>query len=666
MAPPIVRTISRYLLRQHVAPLVFALAALTSLMLIQQVAKQLSGLLGKGLPPGVIAEVFVLSLPFIVAVTLPMAVLVAVLHVFTRLAGDNEMTALQAGGVSVARVVAPVLAGATGVALLSFLWNDQLLPRTNHQLRTLQVDIARKKPSLTLKEQVINEVVPGQTFLRASRIDGNTNKLKDVTLYDLSDAERRRIITADSGRMAYSAGGRDLFLTLMDGDIEEVNRTDPTQFNRTFYSTNRMRVSGVGNIFIQTEHDTYKSDREMSTCEMRVAAAAARRDASRAAGDARVAIENDLRRLAGLAPVLAPPAPSTVDTAPPGLYCRAVRQLATWLLPAEAEAQTPGGELPHGSAIETGGRGVDGGRRWWRQDGREAREPAQVVFDGRPRVVGGAPGVAARRRRGHAHLARRHLAVALVGVVLGLNEDVPHPRDPHAVGAVERAVELRRVGAVDFLDVSVHERQEQIPPAGGVRHPTAVRRDDAAALGIAQIVQRHVLELVGIAVDARGAQESLPRHDLVDHLLLERQRRLLARDVHLQRAELVIGAGEQLVVPQERQQGDAGRARQHRRDHPRHAHAPRLQRRHLVVVGQSGEHVQHRDQHRHRQRHGHDEREREHEHLGDHARRQPLPEQAGELLGDLLDEHQRRERRQREDERRDVLAEEISADGAHP
>src|SRR2546427_395548 len=57
MAPLIVRTISRYLLRQHVAPLGFALAALTSLMLIQQVAKQLSGLLGKGLPAGVIAEV---------------------------------------------------------------------------------------------------------------------------------------------------------------------------------------------------------------------------------------------------------------------------------------------------------------------------------------------------------------------------------------------------------------------------------------------------------------------------------------------------------------------------------------------------------------------------------------------------------------------------------
>src|SRR5437773_2051628 len=274
MAPLIVRTISRYLLRQHVAPLGFAL-------------------------------------------------------------------------------VAPVLAGATGVALLSFLWNDQLLPRTNHALRTLQVDIARKKPSLTLKEQVINEVVPGQTFLRASRIDGNTNKLKDVTLYDLSDAERRRIITADSGRMAYSAGGRDLFLTLADGDIEEVNRSDPTQFNRTFYRTNRMRVSGVGNIFTQTEHDTYKSDRESPTREMQQPAAAARRDATRAAGDARLVIENDLRRLAGLAPAAATPVRDAPDTTPPGVYCRALRRIAAWLLPPEAEAQTPQGTLPRPTTSPT-------------------------------------------------------------------------------------------------------------------------------------------------------------------------------------------------------------------------------------------------------------------------------------------------------------------------
>ena len=341
MALPIVRTLSRYLLRQHIAPLGFALTALTSLMLIQQVAKQLSSLLGKGLPTGVIVEVFVLSLPFIVAVTLPMAVLVAVLQVFTRLAGDNEITAMQAGGVSVMRLVTPVFAGAAGVALLSFLWNDQLLPRTNHELRTLQVDIQRKKPSLTLKEQVINEVVPGQYFLRAARIDGNTNRLKDVTLYDLGNAERRRIITADSGQMAYASGGRDLFLTLEDGDIHEVSRTDPNQFNRTFFRTNRLRIVGVGNTFVLTEKDTYKSDREMSTCEMRLAAREARADADRAERDASMVIENDLRRLAGLGFAQSMSSAYQPDTAPPGLYCRVLRRLAGWLLPPEAQAQTP-------------------------------------------------------------------------------------------------------------------------------------------------------------------------------------------------------------------------------------------------------------------------------------------------------------------------------------
>ena len=342
MARPTVRILSRYILRQHLPPLGYAVAALTCAMLVNQVAKQFGNLVGKGLPWGIIVEVFGLSIPFIVAMTLPMAVLVAVLYTFSHLAADNEITAMKASGISIGRLLLPLLGGATAVTVIAFAWNDQLLPRSNHTLRTLQVDISRKKSTFTLKEQVINPVVSHQFFLRASRIDYTSNKLKDVTLYDLGDAERRRIITADSGTMAYSPGGRDLYLTLQDGDIQEVNRTDPTQFNRTFFRTNRMRVANVGNTLERTANDTYKSDREMSICEMRQAATSARQEADRAARDARRAIENDLRRLVGLAPQFPPPGPWPVDTAPPGLYCRALRSLAGWLMPREAAAaQTP-------------------------------------------------------------------------------------------------------------------------------------------------------------------------------------------------------------------------------------------------------------------------------------------------------------------------------------
>jgi lipopolysaccharide export system permease protein len=334
-----VRILSRYLVRQHLAPLGFSLSALTALMLLNQIAKQLGNLVGKGLPPSVIIEVFVLSIPFIVAMTLPMAVLVAVLHTMSRLAADSEITAMTANGISVGRIARPVLLGAAVVAGLAFVWNDQLLPRSNHRLRTLLVDIQRKKPSLALKEQVINEVVPGQFFLRAARIDQATNRLRDVTIYDLGDADRRRIITADSGHMGYTPGQTDLYLTLFDGDIQEVRRGEEAQFNRTFFHTNLVRVRNVSNQLVRTEEDTYRGDREMTVCEMAQVVEAAKSDARDAHFDADATVHRDLRRLAGLAPVSAPPAPAPDTTGGP--FCRLLGRLTRWLLPAEAQAQTP-------------------------------------------------------------------------------------------------------------------------------------------------------------------------------------------------------------------------------------------------------------------------------------------------------------------------------------
>jgi lipopolysaccharide export system permease protein len=344
MARPTVRILSRYILRQHIPPLGFALAALTCAMLVNQVAKQFGNLVGKGLPWGVIFEVFLLTIPFIIAMTLPMAVLVAVLYAFSHLAADNEITAMKASGVSIGRLLAPVLGGATLVGVIALAWNDQLLPRSNHRLRTLLVDIQRKKPTFQLKEQVINEVVPGQFFLRAARIDPASNKLKDVTIYDLEDAERRRIITADSGRMAYTPGGTDLYLTLLDGEIQEVKRAEPGQFNRTFYRTNRIKVAGIGNTLERTESDTYRGDREMTICGMAQVVAQADEDVQRARREVREAIVADLRRQMRLAPLPAPPG-ATTDPAPI-LYCRVLGTLGGWFRPDEAQAQQPRRQSP--------------------------------------------------------------------------------------------------------------------------------------------------------------------------------------------------------------------------------------------------------------------------------------------------------------------------------
>jgi lipopolysaccharide export system permease protein len=344
MARPTVRILSRYILRQHIPPLLYALAALTFAMLVNQVAKQFGNFVGKGLPWGVIFEVFALSIPFIVAMTLPMAVLVAVLYTFSHLAADNEVTAMKASGVSVGRILAPVLGGATLIGLIALLWNDQILPRSNHTLRTLLVDIQRKKPTFQLKEQVINEVVAGQFFLRAARIDPASNALSDVTIYDLEDPDRRRIILADSGRMAYSSGGTDLYLTLRDGEMHEIKRTDPQHFNRTFYQTNRIKVAGVSNAFEPTKNDEYRGDREMTICAMEEVVGRARQDLERVRTEAITAVAAELRRVAKLAPQ----PPPVIDTTPPPLsrYCVFLGAIRRLFAPRAAQAApaTPNGE----------------------------------------------------------------------------------------------------------------------------------------------------------------------------------------------------------------------------------------------------------------------------------------------------------------------------------
>ncbi len=364
------KIIHKYVLREHAGPLVFALSALTSLMLLNYVAKQLGNLVGKGLDWRVILEFFLLSIPFTVAMTLPMAVLVAVLYAFSRLAAENEITALKANGVSMTRLLVPVVLAGGALSILMIAFNDQVLPRSNHRLRTLQGDISRKKPTFLIKEQIINEVAPNSYFLRTNHLDRETNGMREVTIYDLSDPMRRRTIYADSGSMAFTEDGSDLQLVLYDGFMQEVPKETPTQLQRLYFKIDLVRVPGVANAFERDSNDTYKSDREMSVCELQREVARYERDYFRSYDDfqrASEAVQNDPRAQVQLQPSLPVTPGPTQRSRVRSLgraYCDGLAyvqrlnlvqragdasvRLATALMPSVAWAQEP-----HGAAATT-------------------------------------------------------------------------------------------------------------------------------------------------------------------------------------------------------------------------------------------------------------------------------------------------------------------------
>jgi lipopolysaccharide export system permease protein len=264
-----VKIISKYVLREHVGPFVFALTALTSLMILNFISRQFGELVGKGLPASVIGEFFLLSIPFTVALTLPMSVLVAVLYAFSRLAAENEVTALKASGVSPWRLVTPSLAAGLLMSVFLLAFNDQVLPRANHRLKTLQDDISQTKPTLLLKPQVINAIQEGKFYLKAGKIDQGTGRMREVVIYDLADPTRRRTIYADSGSISLASNGRDMEMELHHGQMQLVETERPGQLDRLFYRHDLITIRDVAKDFEKSKSTMEnRGDRELGVCAM--------------------------------------------------------------------------------------------------------------------------------------------------------------------------------------------------------------------------------------------------------------------------------------------------------------------------------------------------------------------------------------------------------------
>jgi lipopolysaccharide export system permease protein len=161
----------------------------------------------------------------------------------------------------------PVLACAFLLSIAMVAFNDQVLPRANHELRILQSDIAKTKPTLALRDQAMNAVTD-QFFLRIARSDANTNKMYDVVIYDLTKGPERKTIYADSGVFSLTPNGQDLLLQLFDGYSQEFVRGDARRLQRSFFIDQTVKVRGITRGFESTSNDDYRSDREMTVCEM--------------------------------------------------------------------------------------------------------------------------------------------------------------------------------------------------------------------------------------------------------------------------------------------------------------------------------------------------------------------------------------------------------------
>jgi len=260
------KILTRYILREHIGPFLFAFFTITFLLIIDFVPKIVNSIMDKDLPASIVFELIGLNLAWMIALSVPMAVLVATLMAFGRLTSDFEITALKASGVNLLRIMFPLLVAGGFITILMIGFNDKVLPDLNRRARSLRSDISRMRPTLVFRSGIFISEVPGYLIL-IDKIDHATSRVERVRITETKNPTKPQIIIADYGFLEVTDNGKSLRFTLYDGEVHSLDVENSDNYHKVNFKQQVVNISGVGSELDRSDPG-YRTDREMSISQM--------------------------------------------------------------------------------------------------------------------------------------------------------------------------------------------------------------------------------------------------------------------------------------------------------------------------------------------------------------------------------------------------------------
>jgi len=185
---------------------------------MQFVWKYIDDFMGKGLDYWVIAELLLYASANLVSLALPLAVLLSSIMTFGGMAEHYELVAMKSSGLSLIRIMLPLIIFIVLLSGGAFYFNNTISPLANLKFKSLLWDVTHTKPSLELKEGVFYNGIDGYS-IRVSEKERESNLLHDLLIYqhDKKNPGNRHVIRAKKGEMLKTEDGRYLSIHLMDG-----------------------------------------------------------------------------------------------------------------------------------------------------------------------------------------------------------------------------------------------------------------------------------------------------------------------------------------------------------------------------------------------------------------------------------------------------------------
>ncbi len=191
------------------------------IVLMQFLWRYVDEMVGKGLEMSVLFELFFYAAVTMIPLALPLSILLASLMTFGNLGERLELLAIKAAGVSLLKVMRPLILLVSVIAVMAFFFQNDVLPKAQVKMWTLLYSMRQKSPELDIPEGVFYDQINGYN-LYVQHKDRDKGLLREMMIYDMSQGfDNAMIVRADSGRLMTTPDKQNLVLTLFSGESFE-------------------------------------------------------------------------------------------------------------------------------------------------------------------------------------------------------------------------------------------------------------------------------------------------------------------------------------------------------------------------------------------------------------------------------------------------------------
>ena len=229
------KKIDKLLIYSFIAPFIATFFIALFVLVMQFLWLHIDEMLGKDLDFIVLIELIFYMSVSLIPMALPIAVLIASVMVLGNLAENHELVGLNASGISLIRILKPLVFLCLLISFFSLFCSSKIMPYANLQFRTRLYDIKHQKLTMNLEEKVFNYDF-NDIVIRIDKKEADNRTIRNVLIYDHSDRNNKKVsvITAKKGKMQATANRRFLIMELYDG-IQYQETKNKTDFVRTAF-----------------------------------------------------------------------------------------------------------------------------------------------------------------------------------------------------------------------------------------------------------------------------------------------------------------------------------------------------------------------------------------------------------------------------------------------